>query len=291
MDMLRNATLSVPQALLQAVRRLLRPLARLLMIHGVSYPAFAEIAKGVYVDVAARDFPDDGAPMTDSRVSLLSGVHRRDVKRLRSEFLTQQPTPSVVSLGAQVVARWCADPRFLDGQRRPAPLPRLARQGGEASFEKLVEGVSKDIRARAVLDEWLRLGVVFLDEDDRVNLVESAFIPVKGIEEKAFYFGKNISDHLAASAHNLLDGHPPFLDRCVYYDSLTPESVELLRLLTRELAVTALQEVNRKALELQQRDADQERADRRMTFGVYYYAESTAEQASSDLREQPDSAE
>jgi hypothetical protein len=284
MDMKTGASFAAPPALLQAVVRLLRPLARLLMAHGVSFPAFSEMAKGVYVDVAARDFHDDGEPVTDSRVSLLSGVHRRDVKRLRAEYLHQLPTPPAVSFGAQVVARWCADPRYLDHQRRPAPLPRLSRRGGEASFEKLVAGVSKDIRARAVLDEWLRLGVAHLDEEDRVHLAESAFVPAKGMEEKAFFFGKNIADHLAAGTHNLLDGQPPFLDRCVYYDGLRPESVESLRSLTRELAVAALQEVNRRAMELQQQDADQAAANRRMTFGVYYYAEPMAGSSTSQAK-------
>lgn len=277
--MKRSASFAVPPALLQAVMRLLRPLARLLMAHGIGFPAFAEMAKGVYVDAAARDFHADGGPVTDSQVSVLSGVHRRDVKRLRAEYLHQQPTPSVISFGAQVVARWCADPRYLDHQRRPAPLPRLSRQGGDASFEKLVAGVSKDIRARAVLEEWLRLGVAVLDEEDRVNLVESAFVPAKGMDEKAFYFGKNIADHLAAGAHNLLGGQPPYLDRCVYYDGLRPESVDALRSLTRELAVAALQEVNRRAMDLQQQDADRSEANQRMTFGVYYYSEPLGDRA------------
>jgi hypothetical protein len=176
-------------------------------------------------------------------------------------------------MGGQIVARWCADERFLDGQRRPLPLPRLASKGGEVSFEKLVEGISKDIRARAVLDEWLRLGVANLDDQDRVNLVEHAFIPARGLDEKSFFFGKNLSDHMAASAHNLMEGQPPFLDRSVYYDGLSEASVEELRGLTRELAVSALQEVNRRALELQQADAGKPATDQRMTFGVYFYAE------------------
>ncbi len=122
--------LSPPPALIHAVQRLLRPLARLLMAFGVNYPAFANLAKGVFVDVAVRDFPAGGATITDSQVSILSGVHRREVKRLRDDMLQHRPPPVAVSLGGQVVARWCADPRCLDSQRRPAPLPRLARKGG-----------------------------------------------------------------------------------------------------------------------------------------------------------------
>lgn len=273
MDSPARASLIASPALLQAVQRLLRPLARLLMAYGVNFIAFSNLAKGVFVDVAARDFPDAGASVTDSRVSLLSGVHRREVKRLREEMLRQAPPPPVVSFGAQVVSRWCADAAFLDGQRRPLALPRLASQGGEVSFERLVESVSKDIRPRAVLDEWLRLGVVTLDGDDHVHLVEHAFVPARGLDEKSFYLGKNLGDHLAAAAHNLLDGQPPFLERSVYCDGLSAQSVEQLRTLSRELAIAAMQEINRRALELQEADLGWTDASRRMTFGVYYYAE------------------
>jgi len=252
---------------------MLRPLARLLMAHGIHFPAFSELAKGVFVDVAARDFPDDGSGLTDSRVSLLSGVHRREVKRLRTEA-PQYQAPQSVSMGAQIAARWCAEAAFLDHQRRPKPLPRTFNQGGDVSFERLVESISKDIRPRAVLDEWLRLGVATLDEADCVHLSEAAFVPAHGVEEKAFFFGKNLHDHLAAATHNLLDGKPAYLERCVYYDGLSEDSIEKLRALSRELAVAALQEVNRQAMTLQQQDNERADADQRMTFGVYFYDES-----------------
>jgi hypothetical protein len=275
MDMPTHATLVTSPALLRAVQRLLRPLARLMMANGVNFIAFCNLAKGVFVDVAARDFHHGEDLATDSRVSLLSGVHRREVKRLREEMQREAPPPAVVSFGAQVVSRWCAEPALLDHMRRPLPLPRQASQGGDASFERLVEGVSKDIRPRAVLDEWLRLGVVTLDADDQVHLVEHAFVPTRGMEEKSFYLGKNIGDHLAAVSHNLLDGSPPFLDRSVYCDHLTPGSAEKLRVLSRELAINAMQEINRRALELQEADQGRADASQRMTFGVFHYAEDT----------------
>lgn len=273
MDMPVRVSLVASPALTRAVQRLLRPLARLLMAYGVNYVSFCNLAKGVFVDVAARDFHFDGGLVTDSQVNLLSGVHRREVKRLREEMSRQMPPPAAVSLGALVVSRWCAEPAFLDQQRRPLPLPRQASEGGEVSFERLVESVSKDIRPRAVLDEWLRLGVVTLDDDGYVHLVEHAFIPARGLEEKSFYLGKNIGDHLAAAGHNLLDGQPPFLERSVYCDGLSPESVEKLRTYSRELAIDAMQDINRRALELQEHDLGRADASQRMTFGVYFFSE------------------
>lgn len=260
-----------PASLVLAVRRLLRPLVRLLIANGVAFPYFSSLAKAVFVEAAANDFPEPGGAVTDSRVSLLSGVHRREVKRLRTESPDFAP-PASVSMGAQLVARWCADPLYLDAERRPKPLPRSARRGGEASFEALVASVSKDIRSRAVLDEWLNLGVASIDEEDRVCLVDTAFIPEQGFDEKAFYLGKGVHDHLAAASHNMLGLRPPFLDRMVYYDGLTPESVAKLRDLSRELAVQALNEINRQAMELQAQDAERTDATSRVTFGAYFYA-------------------
>jgi hypothetical protein len=242
------------------------------MAFGVNYPAFANLAKGVFVEAAVGDFREGNGPITDSQVSLLSGVHRREVKRLREEMRSAYAPPVAVSLGAQIVARWCADPRFMDTQRQPLPLPRLASRGGDISFECLVAGVSKDIRPRAVLDEWLRLGVARQDDEDRIHLLETAFIPVQGLDEKAFYFGKGLHDHMAAATHNVLGLHPPFLDRMTYYDGLSPESVERLKALAKDLAARSLQEVNAKALELQAADSGQVGANRRVTFGTYFYA-------------------
>ncbi|MBV5344757.1 MAG: hypothetical protein JZU63_04105, partial [Rhodoferax sp.] len=84
-------------------------------------------------------------------------------------------------------------------------MPRQGNLLGEASFDRLVASESTDIRARAVLDEWLRLGIVELDADDNVRLISDAFVPKKGFEEKAYFLGRNLHDHIAASVHNLLD--------------------------------------------------------------------------------------
>ena len=97
--------------LVSAVRRVLRPLIRLAIHYGLTYPALAEMLKSVYVEVADREFQLDGKPQTDSRVSMLTGVHRKDVKRLRSESSVEsRAAPKSVSLGAQIAAVWSSRP-------------------------------------------------------------------------------------------------------------------------------------------------------------------------------------
>lgn len=265
--------------LMRALQHLLRPIVRLLVARGILYPALSSLLKIVYVEVALREFPIEGKRQTDSRLSLLTGVHRKDVRRLRSETGAGHRAPASVSLGAQVVARWTGDPRYHDTEGRPRPLLRTAASAGhDPSFDELVTSVSKDIRPRSVLDEWLRLGVAVLDSDDRVSLNAEAFVPSHGFNEKLYYYGRNLHDHAAAGTHNLLEGEPPLLDRSVYYSALTSESViELSKLATRA-GMEAVQAVNRRALELKQRDRGKPYARLRMNFGIYFFHADPAEE-------------
>lgn len=258
--------------LVSALRRLLRPVIRLAIHYGLTYPALAEMLKSVYVETADREFQIDGKPQTDSRVSMLTGVHRKDVKRLRSEAAVEsRELPKSVSLGAQIAAVWSSRPEYLNRDGEPRPLPRLSTDESQPSFDSLVRSVSRDIRSRVVLDEWLRLGVVSLDEDN-VKLNASAFVPASGFEEKAFYLGQNLHDHAAAIAHNVVSGQAPMLERCVHYDGVDGETIAGLAKAAETWGMKALRAVNTKVLE--GGGAQESSLGKwRMNFGMYFYAE------------------
>ena len=261
-------------ALVRALRRVLRPLVGLMLARGMTFPYLAELLKALLVEVADKDFRIGAKAPTDSRVSLVTGVHRKDVSRLRRALHARAETvPSVVSLGAQLVAVWLGSPRYLDQDGRPQPLPRFVSEGGDLSFEALVASVNNDIRSRVVLDEWLRLGVVQFDDQRRVCLDAQAFVPAEGSDEKAFYLGHNLHDHAAAAAHNLLGGQPAFLERSVHYDALSPSSIQLLAKQAEEFGMKALLALNKSALAAETKDADDTTPRQRMTFGVYFYHE------------------
>ena len=282
-------TASPPPALVRALRKVLRPLVKLMVARGVTYPYLAELLKNLFVDVASTEFRLDNKAPTDSRISLMTGVHRKDVSRLRTELQqVQDAVPEVVSLGAQLAAVWLGTPRYLDEQGAPLALPRFVSEGGDISFEGLVAGVNSDIRSRVVLDEWLRLGVVHMDDAKRVCLNAQAFVPTEGFDEKAFYFGHNLHDHAAAATHNLLGGQPPFMERSVQYDALSAESVALIAKQSQDLGMKALLAVNKNAIALEKSDAPAltsgEVERQRITFGIYFYSEPTKPdpQAGSD---------
>jgi hypothetical protein len=263
----------LPTLLVAALRRVLRPLIRLLLSHGIRYQTFCDLAKSTYIQVAEEEFKLDNKAQTDSRISLLTGVHRRDVNRLRNETLAESTLPLQASMSAQLLAIWNGSDEYLGSDGTPRPLPRLVSKGGEHSFEALVRSVSKDFRARVVLDEWLRQGIATLDEQDNVHLMVDAFVSPQEIEEKTFYFGQNIHDHLAATVHNLIGATPPFLERCVYYNNLTAESVAEYERVAKSAGMRALHTVNRHAIELQNRDAGKPDAVYRTNFGIYNFTE------------------
>lgn len=257
-----------------AVSHLLRPLVRILLSYGISYQSFCELAKTAYVKVADEEFKLEDKPQTDSRVSLLTGIQRREVSRIRNEPAEEINLSQKASMSALLLAIWSGNTDYLDGNGMPIPLPRLAGKNESPSFERMVQSVSKDFRPRVVLDEWLRQGVVTLDEEDRVHLSIDAFALPQEVEEKHFYFGQNIHDHLAAAAHNLTSGQAPFLERCVYYDKLSAESCLDLAEHTRALGMIVIRAVNRRAAELQKRDQGLDTAVYRSNFGVYHFSEA-----------------
>jgi len=272
--------------LLAVTRRVLWPLVKLLLHRGIGYPAFAEALKSVFVRVVSEEFPLPGKRETDSRISVLTGIYRRDVKRLREEARraaagsasasgVRGGEPPDVSLSSMVVAVWTGKRAYLDRAGRPRPLALTAAKGGRLSFEALVRSVNKDVRPRALLDEWLRRGAVALDEQGRACLNLDVFMAQKTLDEKAFYFAQNVHDHIAAVTHNLTGEPPPFLERCVHYGKLTEASVAELTELAREAGMQALQTVNRRAMQLQERDAGKPGAAQRMNFGVYFYSAAT----------------
>jgi hypothetical protein len=276
---------------LSSALRVLKPLVRLLLRHGVSYPALAAALKPVFVDAAREELSGRGMAVTDSALTLLSGVHRRDVRRLSSSP-TSSPIsglaaddPSVsrsgeprdalapaervagpLSLAAEVAGRWLTDPAWTDEGGRPRGLPR----SGPASFDALVDSVSRDVRPKAVLDEMLRLGVVRV-QDAQVELAEDGFVPRAAFREMAALFQSNLHDHLAASVANL--------EQAVFVDELTAESVHALHVAARAAWQDALREVLRVARERYEHDAAHAQAGLRVhraRFGVYFFNEAAA---------------
>ncbi len=259
---------------LDALRWVLRPVIRLFIAHGIQLPAVTAALKQVYVDVATTDFRIDDKAPTDSRISVLTGVHRRDVRSIRTDGAPSSARPAV-SLSATVVGRWLGDPTYIDKEGRPLDLHRLDYEG-EPSFEALFHGISKDVHPRTVLDDLINQQLVEWDEEaDIVRLKSRAFVPMAGGDDMMRFFETNLHDHLAAAVANLLDGDKQgrFLERAVFYNKLAPKSVDSIEVEARKLGEQVLNDLNSKALRHQKSDDDDDAAKERFRFGIFFYRE------------------
>lgn len=270
-----NTELSKRQLLIaSAVKRVLKPIVKLMLANNLTYTFAIDVIKGLFVEVADKDFSIPNKQQTDSRISLISGVHRKDVRRLRDHQPdVDEVMPDNVSVGSQLVALWNANPKYLNEIGVPKPLPRFAVDNPDESFEGLVRSLTTDIHPRAVLDEWLRLGIATVDDESFVHLTSDMFVPQEGFEEKAFYFGHNLHDHAQAAVSNVIGQQPSFFERCVHYDVLSPSSVDVIAEFAKKHSMKVLRGVNKVADVSSLNDKDAKNAKMRMTYGVYFYAE------------------
>ena len=147
----------VQLALLGAVVGILRPLSALLLKAGISCTEFLEISKHVFVDVATAEFGIRGRPTNVSRVAAMTGLTRKDVKRIRGEASPQRWTPGMEQNPLNVVLHyWHFDPEFSVSQGRPRPLAFE----GEGSFSELVRHYVGDIPPGALRAELRRSGIL-----------------------------------------------------------------------------------------------------------------------------------
>ncbi len=256
---------------------MLGPLAQAMVANGVTYPVFAQALKRVFLEAARSELENANKRVTDSALSLLSGVHRKDVR-----VMTEEDNSSLVaslrawSLVSEVVTRWLTDPTYLDdaGHARV-----LALRGDAPSFEHLSQSVSKDFHSRSVLDELVRLGMGRI-EGETVALTHDMFMSSNDFVNRAYFFSRNVRDHIAAGAANLteVEGEPPFLEYAVFADGLSTASTHQLHVRARQLWLRAFRQIVSEASTLEEKDRAKpaEERSRRMRFGVFFYEEPSA---------------
>ena len=254
-----------------AIAVVLAPLLRLLVAGGADYTRMSAQLKPLFIEQARLALLRAGRKDTDSAVSLLSGVHRKDVREWRSTGLAGKIAKEV-SISSKVYARWVQDPLYRDRRNGPKPLPRL---GPAPSFETLARSVTQDVHPYTLLTEMIRLGLVQVHEHKGREMVTpqgDGYVPSAGSRESVELFGSNLSDHAAAAVNNLL-GQPAQLEQSVFAEGITAESAQRLSEMARTLWSRSRSEMIAEATRLHGADQGRDDATCRMRFGSYYWAQ------------------
>jgi hypothetical protein len=272
-----DARNNLPLALGIAVSRLLRPLFRVLLRHQMSFHAFEELAKRVYVDVAIHDFGIPGKKPSISRASILSGLTRKEVQRLVAEPL--EPTTAETeryNRAARVLTAWTRDPDFVDARGQPRALDPQDTANG---FAQLVKRHSGDAPVRAVLDELLRVGAVRRRDDGLLELVARAYVPQRSPVDKIAILGADVADLIGTIDHNIEHGNvDPRFQRKVMYHSIPVDALPEFRKHSNAQAQALLEKLDKwLAAHDRARPRENPKAPRaRVGLGIFYFEERRA---------------
>jgi hypothetical protein len=263
-------------ALLDAVRALLEPLATLAVARGLSYASVDELLRTAFVDAAHAAHPGLPEHRRVSRISVATGINRREVSRLTQR--APRAAATTRSVPSEVFARWTTMPEYLDGRGRPRVLPRV---GHAPSFEALAQSITRDMHPRSLLEELLRLDMVVHDTAaDTVAPVRNAFVPSADRARMDGFLGANVGDHLRAAVANVLGDGRVHFEQALFADGIGAASVALLRerIAAHWRALTA--ELVPQLERLVAADADLPDAERRrVRVGLYSFTAAAPETA------------
>jgi hypothetical protein len=259
-----------------SLRKILTPLIRILLRNGVTYRAFTESAKAVYIDVASKEFGIRGRKQTDSRISVITGLSRKEVKRVKSlPESDEAENLARYNRASRVISGWTQDADFMDAQGNPLDLPL---DGADNSFGELVRRYSGDAPPRAVLDELEQVGAVQRMDNGTLCLLTRGYIPQTDSPERLGIFGVMVADLLHSSNHNLMDQTgKPFFQRIVANERVPVEHTDDFQQVTRRYCQQFLEKLDHWLTEHELPPSDRSRNTRRVGVGIYYFERPTDE--------------
>ncbi len=150
----------------------MRPIVRILLRYDIGYREFLEVLKIAYVDVASRDFEIRGRLTNISRVAVMTGLTRKEVRRIRDKITLGEHVKVKTTPMSDVLHHWYADAEFTKQSGEPLTLPFL---GDGVTFSSLVRKFGGDIPADVMRTEMKRVGAVRENGDGTLTVIDRTF--------------------------------------------------------------------------------------------------------------------
>jgi len=261
-----------------AALAILRPLIKVLLRNGIAYGAFAELCKKTYVDVGFEAFTTPGKKQTISQVSALTGLTRKEVKRLYElENPENNEAGQRYNRAIRVIAGWLNDAEFLDQDGAPLVLPI---EGEQSSFSSLAKKYSGDIPTQAMLSVLSKAGNVE-KIDNHLKLVKHAYIPGNDSVEKIQILGTDTNELISTIEHNLsAEPDQLYFQRKVSNSQLKPSSVKQFRTISSEKAQSLLEEMDAWLSEHEVTSTQQagNTPCKYVSMGIYFYEKDSSQE-------------
>ena len=260
---------------LLALLKALRPIARFLMKFGIGYREFAEISKSAFVDVASSDYGLRGRPTNISRVAVMTGLTRKEVKRLRDKISAgNQVDMARVIPPAEILSRWHSDPDYLDSSGRPLTLEF---DSAAPSFAGLVKKYGGDIPPGAMRTELKRVGAITEADGSRLTVQVKDFRPIEMEDQVQRALGLALYGLALCIDHNLdEEQEEKWVERLTFSTRIRPSDSTRVRRISQDRASEFVESVNDlfSAYEIIYGDDEPNVESTTIGIGVYYF-EST----------------
>ncbi|MGD8570186.1 MAG: DUF6502 family protein [Gammaproteobacteria bacterium] len=265
-----------------ALRKLLKPLIRILLRYGYSYREFNHEAKQLFIDVCFEDFAIEGRKMTASRVAVLTGMDRKEiVKLIKARDDGADATHLPINRATRVIGGWLQDKDYQSSAGQPLDIPV---KGDGVSFQSLVRKYGGDITVGPILDELSRIKAVEYVGDDKIKLLAEGYVPLSNDLEKLKIMGTSVRDLLTTIDYNLNSPRHPRYQREVVYLELSQNSINEFKLISHDKCQKLLIEFNEwlaNKLEIDKRlETTQPRS--RVGVGIYYIEDESSKQGETE---------
>lgn len=190
------------QLVFSAMRSMMKPIVLLLLRNGVTFKEFANLCKHIFVEAASEEYGLRGRPTNSSRIAVLTGIDRKEVKRIRDqlddnpELLAAQAAQDRIT---RLLTAWHQDQEFLGSDDRPKPLPITGERG---SFAALVRRYGGDVPVLALLKELERLGLVSL-QGETATVLSRDYFPARNDASALLRASSVIAELVSTLHHNL----------------------------------------------------------------------------------------
>jgi hypothetical protein len=257
-----------------ACRQWLRPVARWLLRTGLTWKEFAELSREVFVETATEEFGLRGRPTNVSRVALLTGLARREVRRIQAAT-RESPAASAeesLSHATRVLTGWHLDADFLEDDGRPRVL---AATGPAPSFEVLLKRYAGDIPPTALVKELVKSGSIERLPDGCYRALRRYYMPRQMDGRAVERAGSVLADLATTIEHNLAraEREPPRFEGRAQNRRIDPRHLPAFRAFVEREAQGLLERVD-DWLATHEGDADSN-ATLRLGVGVYAIHDTT----------------
>ncbi len=275
---------SVKQALLAAFRVLMGPLVRILLRQGISYAEFSEVAKAVYVEVALKDFKVSGRKATRTRIAVMTGLTRKEVKRVIDEAVKErfELKTSFNRLG-RVLVGWHTDANFTGPYGMPLELQYETGNPNEPTFSVLVRRHSGDMSPRSILDELVRVGAIRETEVGWFRVMRREYIPeAQGAHtfERTGVVVRNFVNTVEFNMTKLAPGKGRFERHVTADDGIRREDLPRFDHYLRERCQVLLEEIDNWLAGLPKPDPKKGDEVIHTGIGIYHYMSHEADERS-----------